>query len=202
MQTNSFRLDMIKLLLEKEGYQTSWIDPFKEWHRPDLYVGKSEVATGEILYVRDPPVSWIAPFDLARAAIRIDDEIIYFELSLYYVTLLEDQTEAAIINEIYSLHQYWHSDLVYFYSEVAERFSLKWDTEYDHYIEESLYGHLQYEELILNILTMLKSKDEERCLQMTWDSGDWTSDFPEIDCKLKKYRDCMDIAEHLERIYW
>lgn len=100
MQTQLSKLDNLKSALEKEGFKTSWIDPFRKWQRPDLYDGKVDVKTGGDLYVLDPPVSWIVPFDLAVVSIRLDDQGIYFELSFYYVDIMEDQTEASVFNAI------------------------------------------------------------------------------------------------------
>jgi len=192
-------LDNIKEIVEERGFQTSWRNPFIEWHRPELFAGEPEIKTEEILYVRDPPVNWLAPFDLAMISIRIDDEGIFFELSLYYVNVLEDQIDASVINEIYDHHQCWHDGIIYFYSDVAEKFSLKWDTEYDYYIKDTLYGHLESEESLLSILNMLKNIYEDRFPWISW-NGEWSSDFPEIECKLKKYRDSFELLERIP--YW
>lgn len=196
MKDVMLRLNVIRELLEKEGFRTSWRNPFMKWQHPDLYAEESGIETGKILYVLDPPISWVAPFDIAVVSIRIDEGI-YFNLSLYYVHVLEDQTESSIINEIYDQHQYWHNGVVSFYNNVAKKFSLKWDTEFDCYIEDSLYGHLESEESILNILIMMKNKDENRIPWIYWNAADWSSDFPEIDCKLKEYRDCIDLISRI-----
>lgn len=200
MKTKLFSLDNIKEILKKDGFRTSWINPFMKWQRPDLYADEPQVKTGETLYVIEPPVSWITPFDLAMVSIRIDDKGIFFELSFCYVNLLEDQTEVSVINEIYDLHQYWHGWLVSFYSDVAEKFSLTWDIEHDYYTEGTLFGHLQSEESVLNIFIMLKYKEENRLPWRSFNPNDWSSDFPEIDCKLKKYRDHIDLLDRLERL--
>ena len=200
MQTKLFSLDNIKKILEKDGFRTSWVNPFMEWQRPDLYDGNTEVETGKILYVRDFPIPWIMPFDLAMVSIRIDDEGIFFELSLYYVNVLEFQIEASVFHEIYDLHKYWHDNIVDFFSEMAEELSLRWDTEHDYYIEDTLFGHLKSEETALNILTMLKNIDEIRTPWVSWEPSAWSSDFPEVDCELKKYRDHIDLLNCLEQL--
>jgi hypothetical protein len=191
-------LNIIKELLEKEGFRTSWTNPFMEWQRPDLYAGKPEVMTGEILYVPEPPVSWIAPFDLAVVSVRINDGGIFFELSLYYVNVMEDQTEASVFNAIHDLQQSWHTCLVSFYRDVAEKFSLRWDTEHDYYIEDTLFGHLESEESVLNILIMMQNINRLSSIT-SHITIDCTSDIPEIDCKLKIYRDYIDLLERIER---
>jgi hypothetical protein len=200
MKDDMYKLNDIKELLEKEGFRTSWSNPFMKWQHPDIYSGKSESETGKVLYVRDFPVPWIVPFDLAMVSIKIDDEGIYFELSLYYVNVMEDQTEVSVINEIYDHHQFWHDCMVDCFIDVGDRFSLKWDTEYDVYIEDSLYGHFESGESILNILIILRNMDENRWPVVPRDAAGWSSKVPEIDCKLKKYRDCINLVESIP--YW
>ena len=200
MQTQLYSLDNIKEILEKGGFRTSWVNPFMEWQRPDLYAGKPEAQAGNNLYVRDFPIPWVMPFDLATVSIRIDDEGIFFELSLYYVNVMEDQIDASVFHKIYDLHQYWHNGVVDFFSELAEKFSLKWDTEHDCYIEDTLFGHIESAETALNILTTLKNMDARKLPWVSWEPSAWSSDIPEIDCQLKKYRDHIYLLDRLERL--
>ncbi|MEI7638811.1 MAG: hypothetical protein WCJ37_15980 [Syntrophus sp. (in: bacteria)] len=50
MQTPLSKLDNLKENLEKEGFQTSWTDPFKKLQRPNLYAGKPEVKNGNVIH--------------------------------------------------------------------------------------------------------------------------------------------------------
>jgi len=192
------KLNDAKDLLERRGFQTSWINPFLKWQHPELYTEKSEFIAGNILYVHNFPVQWTVPFDLAMISISIDAGMFYFKLSFYYVNLFKDQKKTPVINEIHDLHDgLWKDSVASLLSEIADSFSLKWDTKYDYYIEDILYGHLKSAEAIFEILIMLKNMYEERVLMaVCWQN--WGSDLPEVESKLQKYTNCVEILSKLE----
>ena len=174
-----------------------------KWQRPELYDGEIEPNEGDVLYLTEPPIDWIAPFDLATISLQIiqDNALlsnaevtqkILFKLSHYYVYVLEDQTDSIVINHIYDeeYQNWWHPESVDTYKEIAERYSLEWDTEYDLYIEETLYGYIKSEEEILDILICLRRKLDESGFRFDFfDSDPWISFNPDVDRKLEKYRD-------------
>jgi hypothetical protein len=139
-ESGSKLLEM-KERLEKEGFKISGKVPFFEWLRPRPSEPKGAGdQIGDMLYILDPPVPKITPFDIAAVGIRIDDQI-YFCLSFYYHKILEDVTDAEVIDRIYDQHaSSWGPDLAAYFSEIASQFSLQWDCEYDDFIEDSLYG--------------------------------------------------------------
>ena len=133
----------IKEGLEKEGFKTSWRDPFLDWMQGvPLNQSNPEGKIGDSLYILEPPVPKIVPFDLATVSLRIDHDRIFFELSLYYCRELEDIVEADAINEIFDRHAIeWIPKIHGYFNDISNNFSLQWDTEYDEYIEDSLYGN-------------------------------------------------------------
>ena len=126
--------------LKKEGFQTSRRDPFFAWvHGIPVDQGAREGGMGDTLYILEPPVPKIAPFDFAAVSLRIDRDHLFFQLSLYYT--IESVVDAETINELYDLHATrWAPALHTFFNDIANEFSLTWDTEYDEYIEDSLCG--------------------------------------------------------------
>lgn len=69
----------IKEGLEKEGYKTSWRDPFLAWLQGmSLDQGKTEGEIADTLHIYDPPVPKIVPFDFTAACVRIDLDHFFF----------------------------------------------------------------------------------------------------------------------------
>ena len=137
----------IKEDLERECFKTTWQDPFFAWvHGIPLDKGESEHDTGDTLYIPGPSVRKIMPFDFAMVSLRTDHDHIFFELSLYYCKELEDVLGADAINKIYDRHAGdWAPKIDGYFNNIATEFSLRWDTEYDVYIEDSLYGNFPVE---------------------------------------------------------
>jgi len=152
----------IKEELEKEGFKTTWRNPFIQWlHATSPHLQASENESGHTLYIGDLPVPKIAPFDVAAASLRIDLDRIYFELSLYYSKELEDVIDADAINEIVHRHASdWSGKIVSYFNDIANEFSLEWDTEYDIYIEDTLYGNFPVEsaDKIISIMKAIKKQ--------------------------------------------
>lgn len=83
----------------------------------------------------------VAPFDLAAVSITIIHTI-NFALSLYYCRVLEDVSDAEAINEITDWHaSQWSVKTAIYFNNIACKYSLLWDTEYDAFIEDSLCGN-------------------------------------------------------------
>ena len=153
----------IKDELENEGFKTTWQDPFYAWVHgiPLDQQGGSKQDIGDTLYIFDPPVRRIVPFDLAAVRLGIHSDSIYFELFLYYCKELEDLVEADEIEEIFDRHATeWSPKRTEYFADIAIEFSLLWDTEHDEYIEDSLYGNFPYEssDKIISIMRAVKRK--------------------------------------------
>jgi len=155
----------IKEELEKEGFKTTWQDPFYAWvHGNPLDQEQLKHNISDTLYIADPPVQKIVPFDFTAARLQINPDFIYFELFLYYCKELENAIEADEIAEICTRHD---ADLapkmVEYFNDIAIEFSLQWDTEHDEYIEDSLYGNFPFEssDKIISIMKAMKKKSLE-----------------------------------------
>ena len=161
---NKRLLDTINEALEIEGFKTCWHNPFMEWLHPDWYASrklKNEVS--DILYICDPPVPKLTPFDVAAASIKQDSDSLHFSLSIYYSKVLEQITEAAAINDIFYQHDaFWAPKIAVRLNGIAMKYGLKWDTEHDVYIEDSLWGQLRGNSTGL-ILPLLKDLRELSC---------------------------------------
>jgi hypothetical protein len=159
-----FRLLEIKQKLEKEGFKTTWRDPFFEWLRPTPpEIKEADNPIADVLYIPDPPVPKITPFDLATIAVRIDNQI-SFQLSLYYCKVLEEAIEADVINQIYDQHaSSWTPPMAVQFNDIASQYSLHWDSEYDEYIEDSLYGFFPVDstDQIISLLRVIWNNDRE-----------------------------------------
>jgi hypothetical protein len=160
MSVEITKLKTIQEMLEREGFHTSWQNPFWIWLHPQH---QSKVLRNEVndtLYISNFHLR-LTPFDLATVTIRIDGGI-HFQLSFYYLNLLEEQTEAHVINEIFARHgESWHVEWVNRLQPLAEKFALQWDIEYDAYIEDSLFGYLKSEKTAVDLMLSLRDFMEE-----------------------------------------
>ena len=145
----------LKRVLEKEGFKTCWYDPFFAWMHPeDTKTKDLQSEPADTFYICDLTITKIVPFDLATVSISVREQI-YFQLSFYYITILEDEVDGDIINNIFDRHATeWSVRRIDYFSDIASQFSLLWDTEYAVYIEDYLYGSFPLEEhkQILSIL--------------------------------------------------
>ena len=150
----------IKENLEREGFKTTWQDPFFAWiHGTPLDKKGSEHSIGDTLYISNPPVRKVTPFDFTMVSLRSDHDHIFFELSLYYCKELEGIVDAHAINKIYDRHAGdWAPKMAVYFNDIATEFSLRWDTEYDVYIEDSLYGNFPVEspDQIISLMRAIK----------------------------------------------
>ncbi|MBW2630504.1 MAG: hypothetical protein JRC90_01855 [Deltaproteobacteria bacterium] len=149
----------LKRDLEKEGFKTCWYDPFFAWMHPeDAKMKELQSEPGNTFYICDLPIPKVVPFDLAVVSISVREQI-HFQLSLYYITILEDEVERDAINAIFDRHATeWSVIRTDYFSDIASRFSLLWDTEYDDFIEDSLWGNFPFDsvEAIIPLMKAIK----------------------------------------------
>ena len=149
----------LKKDLEIEGFKTSWQDPFFAWMHPENAKTKEpQNKPKNTFYICDLPIPKITPFDLAAVSITFNEQI-DFKLSLYYIKILEDEVDGDVINNIFDRHATdWSVKRTDYFSDIASQFSLLWNTEYDVYIEDCLYGYfpLQSHQQILSIMKAIR----------------------------------------------
>lgn len=161
---NKRLLDTINDALERESFKTCWHNPFMEWLHPDWYASrKLNNEVSDTLYICDLPVPKLTPFDVAAASIKTGSNSLHFCLSIYYSKVLEQITEADTINDIFYQHDaFWAPNIAMCLGGIAMKYGLKWDTEHDVYIEDSLCGQLQGNSAGL-IIPLLKDLRELAC---------------------------------------
>lgn len=137
-----------KEILQKEGFKTSWKDPFFIWLNKGRHEhGEPEQGLNSSLYILDPPIPKLTPFDYAAAEIRFNGQI-YFCLSIYYCHVLENLTEADEFNQIFDQHATsWSLAIADYFYDLSSQYSLNWQSEYDSYIEDMLIGRFPFEEM-------------------------------------------------------
>ena len=138
---NKPKITELKELLEKEGFKTTWRNPFFTWLYPPVFgKGEPDLDAGEILYILDPPIPKIGPLDFTTICLMAQDRLLLL-FSFFYYKALEGLIRGDDIKRIYKQHaSSWFPVLSPYYEKVASHFSLQWDSEYDVYIEDSLYG--------------------------------------------------------------
>jgi hypothetical protein len=144
-----------------QGFQTLWHDPFYDWVHTLPFRPESAETTGNALYIINPPIPRIAPFDFSSVMINIgSDSKISFALSIYFRDVLADVLEGYEITSVYSRHdREWHESLRTYFSDIASRFQLIWDIEYDETIEDCLYGSFSLDN-IEEIIALMKAIKE------------------------------------------
>ena len=147
--------------LQHQGFQTLWHDPFFDLVHDLPFRSRISRNTGNALYIINPPIPKIAPFDFSSVMINIgSDSRISFGLSIYFRDVLADALEAHEINAIYSLHdREWHESLRTYFADIASRFQLVWDIEYDEIIEDCIYGSFSLDK-IEEIIALMKAIKE------------------------------------------
>jgi len=152
----------LKQELEKEGFKTSWGHPFFEWlHGTSPEEPTSPPEGWDTLYISDLPVPRFTPFDVMAVSFRIEVDQIYFELAIYYSKVLEDFVDADAAQEVAHFHDAdWFGRMAEYFNDIAITFNLKWDTEYDVYIEDTLYGSFPIESTD-TIISLMKAINRE-----------------------------------------
>jgi len=110
-------------------------------------------------YIFNFPVERITPFDFNEAHVSVNEHMIYFELTFYYCKILEGLEGGDEINEIYDKHNTkWAPGMADHFLYLTMIFPLEWDTEFDEYIEHSLWGNfpLDRPDLILDIMRVIR----------------------------------------------
>lgn len=154
----------IKSAFAADGYVLSQTNPFFDWIRGKEVNGCRPENSGLSFYIANPPVSPVAPFDLAIVFISFESsEIsgIYFQLTFYFHNALLPCIESEEIHKIYDKHdKFWFPKLSEYFTEIEDSFHFSWETEYDESIEDNLSGYLPLEEagniaLIMNKMEVL-----------------------------------------------
>ncbi len=132
---------------------------FFAWMHPeDAKIKELQSEPANTFYICDLPIPKIVPFDLAVVSISVNEQI-NFQLSLYYIKILGDEVEGDVISNIFDRHATdWSVKRTNYFFDIASRFSLLWDTEYDVYIEDCLHGYFssQSHQQILSIMKAIR----------------------------------------------
>jgi hypothetical protein len=130
-------------VLDEAGFKTTRVNPFHAWINLEYLQGDSpgNAATTKI-YITDIAVPQVAPFDIAFIEIHLDCDRFYLALTICFHSVMEGLLEAEEFNEVLSKHdELWMLQLVRLFQPAEITFQLKWDTEYDVTIEDTLYGY-------------------------------------------------------------
>ena len=112
----------VKIALEKEGFKTCRHNTFMEWANTGWYRHKKH-SNKEILtlYSFDACPS-ACTFDLAAASVSMDSGCLYFSLSIYYVTALEQAAgiKHIAVDEVLCMHEeFWFPQIADCFNELA-----------------------------------------------------------------------------------
>lgn len=104
VNTNIKLLWEIKKEAERIGIRTCWQDPFYHRINPDEKRPEEKTTPpGNKIYLPDPPIPRITPFDFASVSISLDEQI-SFKLSIYYWKVLDGKIDADEIHEVFDRH--------------------------------------------------------------------------------------------------
>jgi hypothetical protein len=141
-EDQSAMLDLMNIL-NKEGFETTQVNPFHAWiNRKYLQTDSLGNADTTKIFVTDIVIPQVAPFDIAFIEIHIHRDCFYLALTICFHSVMEGLLEAAEFNEVICKHdELWMPQLVSIFQPAEMEFSLKWDTEYDVTIEDTLWGN-------------------------------------------------------------
>lgn len=144
--------------LRRQEFRTSWHDPFFDWIRSEQFSSESVEFGRKALYIINPPIPKIAPFDFSSVMINIgSDSRISFSLSIYFRDVLVDALEVDDIKVVYNDHDWeWHGSLRTYFSDITSQFQLAWDIEYDETIEDCLYGYFALDK-VSEIISLMRA---------------------------------------------
>jgi len=132
----------LKAMLEEEGYATSWHDPFLAWlynKTDDGHPTSSEERC--MFYIKNVPIPKELPIDVISISLHVEHDSIWVELSIYFNNVLEVLCEARQIHALVDKHdRQWLILIQDILFDTVNEFSLNWDTEYDVFIEDTLWG--------------------------------------------------------------
>lgn len=153
----------MKRSLEEKGFVTTWSDPFYDWVRKTKANSSGPPENPDRFFIADPPVSKIAPFDIATIRIETANDSIYFAFTFYFFSVMEPCLKAEDFHAVCSKHDRdWIVKLEEHFSEIEHRFKLKWDVEYDSSIEDTLYGRFPFdqEKQVVEILEVIRATQD------------------------------------------
>lgn len=125
----------LKQALAADGFKTSWERPMLNWlHGREVVDG----IPSRNFYVSDLPIERITPFDFSEIHINIGAQVFFFELTFYYTKALEHLEYADEINEVYDRYVVtWAPKMADHFLYLTMEFPLKWDTDFEEFIEHS-----------------------------------------------------------------
>ena len=135
----------LKAKLDKEGYNTTWQDPFYSWvhNLLDKDSSQNECDQPLTLYIKNDLVLKDIPIDILTNAIVGEGETLYVAMSLYFYNALIDLYDAEEINLIYKEHdQNWFPLVQKVFGIPENDYQMTWDTEYDDCIVDALWCRL------------------------------------------------------------
>ena len=150
--------------LKEEGFKLSFNDPFFCWiHNEPIKEAEGEFRDKLEFFIVDPPVPRVSPFDLVTCKISLERSSLYFELSIYYCSPLENKSEPQEFEDVYDSHKEWHSSVGSHLQKIVRKYGLDWDTEYDECITDCLWGRFNQgeDDLIIEFLLELREIDNE-----------------------------------------
>ena len=131
-------LTKLKLALEAEGFKASWSHP--EWMRKTTLPIPQQK---DNLFISDPPVPRMAPFDCAYFRIAMHEQTISFELYLCFIREVEKAIDAAGHNALVEKYSTkWLPQIDLYFCDFAARFGLKAHTDFDASIDYCLWGNI------------------------------------------------------------
>jgi len=156
-------INNIRKRLAAEGFETGRSNPFVEWAGSSGKKGADPLrdAVGDELFVSSLPVPAVAPFDFVTASVRVDFDQIYFAFRLYHCTALAGAAEIDEVGHVYERHATeWYAKRKLRFGDLADRFSLQWETAYDDYIQDSLFGNfpLRSRKQVVSLMKELRDR--------------------------------------------
>ena len=131
----------MKRALEEKGFITTWSNPLFDWIRKSNANLSEPPEKPYQFFIANPPVPKIAPFDIATIRIDTSHNSIYFAFTFYFSSVMEPCLEPEDFRKVLHKHDTdWIVKLEEHFSGIEHRFKLKWATEYDSTIEDTLYG--------------------------------------------------------------
>jgi hypothetical protein len=158
---NIVLLMKMKRSLDEKGFVTTWSDPFFDWVHKSKANLSDPLENPDQFFVSDSLVPKIAPFDIATIRIDTSDDSIYFAFTFYFFSVMEPCLKAEDFHAVCSKHDRdWIVKLEEHFSEIENRFKLKWDVEYDSTIEDTIYGRFPFDQAgkIVEILEAIHDK--------------------------------------------
>ena len=129
--------------LNETGFKTTRVNPFHAWiNREYLQGDPPGNAASNKIFVTNIATPQVSPFDITFIEINLDHDRFYLALTICFHSVMEGLLEAEEFNEIFRKHdELWMPQLVRLFQPAEMTFQLRWDTEYDETIEDTLFGY-------------------------------------------------------------